>query len=231
MPSPVRSVGLALSLALEVLAGAACQSGAAPRDSGLGVHTGGDITLDRPTLRRGDDGHFTMQAAFTWRQDCGKEKVPCWFKDGERHGGPDVFGVSISHEIDILDATLTLISDCGHREVHKEHESGPTGVAFIVQDRSGAPTEGCQGSPVREYNWNAGVVETVFDFRGPCEAEELLGVDSTIGHSWGTAQKTPTVKVTPSQILVSWEEGLPEDYFTAVPTGEGIYNCSGSPEE
>ncbi len=217
--APVRpSPRLAAVLILIALIGAGC-SAAEPRAKDLENHSGEDMDMERPTIERHPDGSFTVGAKFQWRHGCGERKVPCWFKDGDDHGGPDVFGAHISDPVTVRDATFTLVSNCGQRRVLRDWVRLDDGVAFIAQDESRAAGKSCEGSPGREYNWDSGSVVFDFDLAVPCDVQ-LVGADAMFGHSWGKTDGNVSV----NQGNIDWG-GDASDQFTVIPNGAGAYSC------
>ncbi|MGH8971711.1 MAG: hypothetical protein ACRD0C_00715 [Acidimicrobiia bacterium] len=47
---------------------------------------------------------------FPERRNCGDRKVPCWLKDEDDHGGPDVFGIQVvGHPVGVRSAVIRLM--------------------------------------------------------------------------------------------------------------------------
>jgi hypothetical protein len=93
------------------------------------------MDMKQPTVEWHGDGTFTMKAEFRWRQDCGERKVPCWLKDRDRHGGPDVFGVFLGEPVSLRSSKLTLVSNCGRRRVEQNGQRQDDGAVFLVPSR------------------------------------------------------------------------------------------------
>ncbi len=196
------------------------------------AYSSDDVALPKPELKTVITGGWLLSAEFAWRT-CGERG--CWTFDQGRHGGPDVFGVTLGRgpRITVQSASLRLRSSCGSETWRNDAVTGDEGAFFLVQDATGK-NGSCDGrlASERAFSMASGRMEVlVMPVAGsPCGP--LLSVDSLFGHSYADTGLHVKVNAGPSPDgkRIDWGEGDQTHQFQAIPATPGIYDCSGAPK-